>query len=293
MGGIITVGVDPARNINKQKCSVFINDYFSAEKYMEVVNQKAKVITAIAMFYDLPNPVKFVSDVVDILHPNGKFVIQLTDLCSMLKVNAFDNICHEHLEYYSFEIVKNLLESLGLEVISVSHNDVNGASIRIISAFPGKYTVDDSVRVELLEERAYLSTNPFEEFNKSIGVTKRKIKGFLKWAKEGKHTTFILGASTKGNTLLQVCGITNEDCEFALEVNKDKFGLYTLGSGIKIISEESALAKHPEYFLVLPWHFKKNFISRELIQDFLNSNGSLVFPLPKLHVTTETGDFYL
>ena len=284
------VGYDPALNLNKPEGIYFINDYFSSDVYMF---NKAKVITAIAMFYDLPNPVEFTKQVASILDDDGIFVIQYTDLCSMLRVNAFDNLCHEHLEYYSFEVVKNLLESNGLQVIDVSHNDVNGASIRVTASFPGKYRVSDSVSKELEVEKEFLTDEAFNKFSESIKSTKVKLSGFLKWAKSRNKRVYIMGASTKGNSLLQVCGVTNEDCEFASEVNKDKFGLKTIGSNIEIISEEESLIKHPDYFIVLPWHFKSSLITKSGVQDYLNSNGRLIFPLPEFTVVTTTGEFKL
>ena len=284
------VGYDPALNLNKPEGIYFINDYFSSDVYMF---NKAKVITAIAMFYDLPNPVEFTKQVASILDDDGIFVIQYTDLCSMLRVNAFDNLCHEHLEYYSFEVVKNLLESNGLQVIDVSHNDVNGASIRVTASFPGKYRVSDNVDKELKIEKEFLTDDAFNKFSESIKSTKVKLSGFLKWAKSRNKRVYIMGASTKGNSLLQVCGVTNEDCEFASEVNKDKFGLKTIGSNIEIISEEESLIKHPDYFIVLPWHFKSSLITKSGVQDYLNSNGRLIFPLPEFTVVTTTGEFKL
>ena len=161
----------------------------------------------------------------------------------MLKVNAVDNFCNEHIEYYSFVVVKNLLESCGLQVIDVSHNDVNGASIRVTAAFPEVFKVSENVQKEIEEEEKYLTKETFDGFVRNIENTKMKVKSFLVWAKEHKHRVYIMGASTKGNTLLQICGVTNKDCEFASEVNKDKFGLKTVGSNIRIISEEEALRK--------------------------------------------------
>lgn len=292
---LYTIGFDPALNLSKPNIVEFINDYFSAEAYFKDADEptKAKVVTAIAMFYDLPDPTKFVKDVVEVLDPKGIFVIQYTDLLSMLNVNAFDNICHEHLEYYSFEVVKNLLESNGLEVIDVTHNNVNGASIRITAAFPGIYKISPFVENEVSVERSLLTQTLFDRFINNISLTKAKLKSFFSWAKFHKHQVYIMGASTKGNTLLQVCGITKADCPYASEVNTEKFGLRTIGSDIEIISEDSALIKHPDYFIVLPWHFKASLKNKERIKDYLSSGGRLIFPLPRLTVVTDTGEFEL
>ena len=288
---LIKIGYDPALNIKPLREDmgiVFVQDYFNASS-----PYKAKVITAIAMFYDLKDPTKFVQDIIQTLDKEGIFVIQYTDLLSMLKVNAFDNICHEHLEYYSFEVVKNLLENNGLQVIDVSHNNVNGASIRITAAFPGVYKVSPLVENELALERATLNSKLINDFVFSIDLTKAKVTSFLKWAKFHKHRVYIMGASTKGNTLLQVCGITEQDCPYASEVNKEKFGLRTIGSNIEIISEEASLVKHPDYMIVLPWHFKESLITKPAIVDYLKSGGHLIFPLPRFTVVTNTGEYEL
>jgi hypothetical protein len=292
---IFKVGFDPALNLNKPEC-FFINDYFSYDKYTEKVktkNLKAKVVTAIAMFYDLPDPNKFVSDVVKVLDKDGIFVVQFTDLLSMFKLTAFDNICHEHLEYYSLKVVKNLLEANGLKVIDVSYNDVNGGSIRITSAHKDcyKYNVSERVEIYLEEEENYFSSedHSFSSFAKRIERGKEKMRGFLKWAKEQRKTVFLMGASTKGNTLLQVYGITKEDVPYAAEVNAEKFGLRTAGSDIKIISEDSALIKHPDYMIVPVWHFITSLRNKEKIKDYLASGGHLVVPLPEFEVFNENG----
>lgn len=291
-----TIGFEPALNIEKTPyVDKWINDYFSKEAYYREIEspKKAKVITAIAMFYDLPDPNKFVEDVAEILAQDGIFVIQFTDLMSMFKVCAFDNICHEHLEYYRLEDVVKLLMNHGLDVIDVSYNDVNGGSVRITACHHKAYPFNRNVWKYLEEERKFFETNTIETFKKCIETTKAKIQSFLKWAKEQDKRVYLLGASTKGNTLLQICEVTSEQIPFAAEVNKDKFGMRTVGSDIKIISEEEALIKHPDYFIVPVWHFKDNLINNSKIKDYLNSNGRLIFPLPEFSVITNTGEFGL
>lgn len=279
------VGFDPALNLKKHTSIEFINDYFNAEDYFRLHRiSKADVVTAIAMFYDLPDPNRFVKDVKSILDEEGIFVIQFTDLLSMFKVCAFDNICHEHLEYYRLADIMYLLGKHELDVIDVSYNNVNGGSLRVTACHSGKYPHKLSVLEALHEEEKYFLEHNFKEFNKCIELTKTKIQSFLKWAEGHSHKVYLLGASTKGNTLLQVCKVTNEQVPYAAEVNKDKFGLRAVGSNIEIISEDDALIKHPDYFIVPVWHFKSSLYSNPKILDYMNSNGRLVFPLPYFHV---------
>lgn len=275
------IGFDPSRNLQRSNNFEFVNDYFSAEKYHF---WKAKVITAIAMFYDLPDPHRFVEDVATVLRKDGIFVVQFTDLLSMIKATAFDNICHEHLEYYTLRDVNTLLETHGLQIIDVSYNDVNGGSLRVTAAHAGIYPAAERVGEFLAEEALYLKKHNLSYFKENILRTKFKVREVINWAHWHKQTVYLLGASTKGNTLLQVCELTGKDIPYAAEVNKDKFGLRTAGSDIEIISEIDALIKHPHYFLVPVWHFKESILSNPKIKDYLLSGGRLIFPLPYFHI---------
>lgn len=293
--GILRVGFDPSLNLQRKQFPLFLfcNDYFTYKAYHEGMGdgRGAKVVTAIAMFYDLPDPNSFVEDVKHILRDDGIFVIQFTDLLSMYKSTAFDNICHEHLEYYRLHDVIGLLEKHNFDVIDVSYNDVNGGSIRVTACHAGRYKVDPSVSESLEKETEFLNNYSVEDFNKAVSGIKFKVSEFLKWVSSHSHRVYALGASTKGATLLQVCGVTEKQVPFAAEVNKDKFGLRTVGSNIEIISETDAFIKHPDYFIVPIWHFKKNLLANKHVISYLESNGKLVFPLPYFHIVTKDGEF--
>ena len=286
---LFTIGFDPALNIEKPNwIHHFVNDYFSFRALWEDERLKgkpfAKVITAIAMFYDLPDPHKFVEDVAEALHEDGIFVVQFTDLLSMYKACAFDNICHEHLEYYKLADVKFLLEAHGLEIIDVSYNKVNGGSIRITAAHIGRYPVRIEVNRAYDYEDKYMKIYGLEDFKQRIEATKTKIYNFLAVADNMDLKVFLLGASTKGNTLLQVCGIDNLKVPYAAEVNKEKFGLRTAGSNIYIIPEDEALWFEPDFFLVPVWHFKESLLQNPKIRQYIQDGGRLVFPLPEFEI---------
>lgn len=279
---LFKIGFDPALNLKDKavkNCSIFINDYFTGNKYP--IDKKAKVITAIAMFYDLPDPVTFVESVEGLLADDGIFVIQFTDLISMLKINAFDNICHEHLEYYKLSDVRNLLDKFGLDVFKVSYNNVNGGSVRIFAAKNKKYPVEESVLNAIEEERSYLDNfdNPMKAFADRITYTKRTVLDFLVRSKDAGIRIYGMGASTKGNTLLQYFKIRKNLIPAIGDVNKDKFGKKTVGTGIPIISEDQMFNEYPDILFVLPWHFINDFISRNY--SFLEDGGAFVVPLPK------------
>lgn len=278
------LGYDPALNLKEKAekhCNVFVNDYFSKSSYFW---NKAKVITAIAMFYDLPEPNEFVKDVVSVLADDGIFVLQFTDLISMMKINALDNICHEHLEYYKLSDVKNLLNKHGLDIFKVSYNNVNGGSIRVFASKMNEdysFATDNSVYDALIEERAYLDSfeDPMKSFAERISKVKNTTLDFLLKAENAGIRLYGMGASTKGNTLLQYFGITKKLIPVIAEVNADKFGKFTVGSNISIISEDEAFSKHPEMFFVLPWHFIEDFIERN--KTFLEDGGAFIVPLPE------------
>ena len=281
------VGYDPALNLKEraeENCDIFINDYFCSDLLPIGTHKKAKIITSIAMFYDLTDPHDFVTSVVQALSPNGTWVIQLTDLLSMLKINAFDNVCHEHLEYYKLLDLIMLLNFHGLEIYDLEYNKVNGGSLRVYVAYANSRVVRPSVEAALESEKAYFNSfkDPFMAFHKRIKIAEIGLKDFLASAKQdGKHT-YLLGASTKGNTLLQVWGFDSSDFEFALEVNEAKFGLRTVGSDIQIIDEKVGLAKNPNHLLLLPWHFSSNMLPK--LDSYFNNGGVLITPLPNFAV---------
>lgn len=277
---VVKIGVDPALNLVEEAlehCDLFINDYFSADAVPKNY-PKAKIITSIAMFYDLPKPVAFVNDITQLLAPGGIWVIQLTDLTGMLETTAFDNICHEHLEYYSLDVIADLLYKQGLEIFDIDMNEVNGQSVRLYISWIGSHKVQPRVKELLKEERGYLKSAALTRFANRVENVRNIIRKFLE--DHSEDTIFAMGASTKGNTLLQYFGITNEQIAFAAEINPEKYGKLTVGTNIPIIPQGFIpdKLKYPDYYFVLPWHFINNFIEKE--QKFLEQGGRFFIPLP-------------
>jgi len=277
------IGFDPAptfTELAEERCDHFINDYFRSDLLPIGVHKKAKIITSIAMFYDLPDPHKFIDSIVQTLANDGTWVIQFTDLLSMLQLNAFDNICHEHLEYYKLVDLMQMFALHDLDIYDLEYNTVNGGSLRVYVAAVDSKPISPVVEQMFNYEKAYFesSKNPIVAFQKRIQIAELGLKSFLEQSRHAGKTTYLLGASTKGNTLLQVWGLSNKDFEYALEVNEDKFGLRTVGSDIPIISEKAGLAGKPDQLLLLPWHFSNNIIPR--LEPFFNAGGKLITPLP-------------
>ena len=245
------------------------------------------------MFYDLPDPNSFVADIHDILKFDGVWVIQFTDLYSMLKANAFDNICHEHLEYYTLTDIIILLKKYSLEVFDTELNDVNGGSLRMYVGHYGQHKISSSVLYTLVNEASFLRSKAgsIDSFRERIKDIKRKVVSFIREKSKDGKIFHALGASTKGNTLLQYFRLDNELIKYVAEINEDKFGLYTVGSNIEIISEKDSLKMNPDFYLILPWHFEKNFLSN--LKGYLNKGGKLVFPLPIPRIVDRIGVKYL
>lgn len=290
--GLKLVGIDPTG----MKFQHFypphiqlIPDFFSAAKVREVFGaQRAKIITSIAMFYDLEEPLAFVKQVAESLADDGLWVFEQSYMPSMLEVNAYDTICHEHLEYYGLRQVKWLLDRAGLNIIDVELNNVNGGSFSVMAAKPTAPYTPNAARVQAIlddEERQGLHTlAPYEAFRRRVFEHAAQLKALLAQLKAEGKTILGYGASTKGNVILQFCGLTPADIPYMAEVNKDKFGCFTPGTLIPIISEAEARAMNPDYFLVMPWHFRENLVARE--QDYLKRGGKLLFPLPKIDVVS-------
>lgn len=283
--GMIRVGFDPAYNLASeasQKCDYFVNNYFSADYYP--LPYRAKVVTAIAMFYDLEDPNKFIEDVISILDEEGIFVIQFADLVSMLETNDFPTICHEHIEYYDLFTIKRMLERHNLRLFKVERNDVNGGSLRLYLDKKVR-KVDQSVHEELEYERSIYVPLSLKKFSDRVDDIASTVHIFISNEKQKGKTISILGASTKGNTILQVFDLDNTLIDFAADANKEKWGLKTIGTGIEIQSDEFVFSKNPDYMLILPWFFATNFISK--YRDYLENGGMFIIPLPEPTLVTK------
>jgi len=275
---LITIGCEPAKNLNKalkKNCDYFIENFWSKKELNKVLLRnklkKPKIITAIGMFYDLEEPNKFIKDAADSLDKDGIFIAQLMCLKTMIEKNDLGNICHEHIEFYSLKSLKYLFEKNGLEIFKIEENDINGGSYRIYCRKFKKGSIKLKNENVLQLMRGFIKR-----------VKKNKImttKFINKKVKEGKKI-FLYGASTKGNTDLQYYKLNNRKISYGAERSPEKWGKYTIGTGIKIISEKMARKLNPDYFFVTPWGFIKEFVKRE--KKWLKKGGAFILPFPKL-----------
>jgi hypothetical protein len=284
------VGIDPT---GRKFASFYTDDitllpdFFSAEVFRARFPQdKAKIVTSIAMFYDLEQPLRFVRDIASVLADGGVWHFEQSYMPSMLRTHSYDTICHEHLEFYSFKVVKSMLEQCGLRVVDVQMNAVNGGSFAVTACKAGAPHRSNLPIIEWLlqqEEDLGLDTpQPYRAFEASVYSHRKNLLRLIDSLVADGKTVFGYGASTKGNVLLQFCGLTSKHLPCIADVNEQKFGCFTPGTNIPIVSEKEAHAMSPDYFLVLPWHFKHTILERE--KAFLAQGGKFIFPLPEIEI---------
>jgi SAM-dependent methyltransferase len=287
-------GIDPSNLALEVEGDIeVIQDFFPSERLGYSAGPDGfDAITSIAMFYDLEEPRAFVEAVGSILNKDGIWIFEMAYMPSMLEMNSYDTICHEHLEYYSFSVVENLLRSCGLRVIRVAFNDINGGSIRCYATHADSNRRRDRESVEAIERvrraefELELDTNrPYRHFQERIDGHRVELGALLRDLKRAGETIHVYGASTKGNTILQWCGIDGSIIDCASDRNPDKDGARTIGTNIPIVSEEKSRALKPDYYLVLPWHFREEFLAREAT--LLEQGTKFIFPLPEIQIVDQ------
>lgn len=285
---ILKIGVEPVQKLAeecKKYADIVINDFFNYASFKKQAGaKKADIVTIISCFYDMEEPNEFISDVVKILKKDGIVVIQQNYVKLMLEQNAFDNIVHEHLEYYSLLSLQNLLARHGLEVFDVEVNDLNGGSFRTYIARKGSRPIAKSVKeMEKAESKVgFDSEKIYKDFVKKVKKEAEQLYAFIKQEVAKGKKVYLYGASTRGNTLLQFAGLDNALISAAVERNPEKWGKKIASVSIPIISEEQARKEKPDYMLVLPWFFKEEFLKRE--KKYLENGGHFIFPLPKFEI---------
>jgi NDP-4-keto-2,6-dideoxyhexose 3-C-methyltransferase len=288
--GCTLVGVDPTgakfRKFYPSHIQL-IPDFFSAATVREHFGErKAAVVTSFSMFYDLEEPMTFMKEIAEVLDDEGVWVLEQSYMPTMLERNSYDTVCHEHLEYYALKQIKWMTDRLGLKIIDVEFNDINGGSFSLMVAKQASSHAESPQVSAILEKEARTGLDtlqPFEDFAKRVAASRTTLRAFLDEAKQFGKTVCALGASTKGNVLLQYCKMTETDIARVGEVNPDKYEAFTPGSLLPIVSEEDVLAMQPDYLLVLPWHFRGFFVEHPR---YFGHN--LIFPLPQLELVRTT-----
>lgn len=289
--GVTYVGIDPTISRFKSyypRNFKISSDFFSKDKYFNLSKgQKAGAITSIAVFYDIINPNNFVSNVKEILCENGVWVMEQSYLPILIKNNAYDSICHEHLTYFTLKQINYLCDQNNLRVFKVSLNHMYGGSIRVFICHKNaKFKINfNSIQNCNRLEKKYINNKKFLYFKRNIQLLSKKLNHIIKKIVKEKKIIHVCGASTKGNIILQYSKIDKKYISYAADRNPLKWSRKMPGSNIPIVSENNSRSKKPNFYLVLPWHFKKEFIERE--KKFLTAGGQLIFPLPKVHIVSK------
>lgn len=284
--GATLVGIDPTGVKFRQfypKHIELISDFFSAPLLRaHHPHRKAKVVTSFSMFYDLDAPMEFMREVHEVLDDEGIWVFEQSYMPKMLSANSYDTVCHEHVEYYALRQIEWMATRVGFRILDVEFNDVNGGSFSVTVAKTSSQLQSQPSVLHAHEKECSFglaTLDPYRAFEGRVTETRRQLRTFIRSACDEGKTVAALGASTKGNVLLQFCGITNSEIGCVAEVNSDKYGCYTPGTWIPIVPEERVLDSKPDYLIVLPWHFRDFFINNRKFHDV-----NLVMPLPNLEI---------
>lgn len=282
------IGIDPTIKKYKKFYSKKIktkSQLFNKTEYLKVSsNQKAKAITSVAMFYDVQNPNKFVSEIHDILHKDGIWVMEMFYIPILLKYNAYDSVCHEHITYLTYKHIEYLCKNNNLRIFNATLNSMNCGSIRYFICHKNAKFKSNYININKCKkyEKKLGKNKIYYNFKKRIKKISEKLNILIKKINYRKKTIHIYGASTKGNVLIQFSKLSKKNIPYAAERNPSKWNRKMPGSDIPIISEKTSRSMKPDYYLVLPWHFKNDFIKRE--KKFLTNGGKLIFPLPKIEI---------
>ncbi len=287
---IFTAGIDPTiRKFRKRykNINLKISNFFSRKEIIKHTNKKFKIISALSVFYDIEKPHDFLKDVFSLLHDDGIFVLEQADLQSIIDLKMFDTICHEHLEYYSHKVIINLLKENNLILFDYTKNDINGGSTQYYIKKNKNYSIEVKhkkiKKLLSLEKKFGLNKiSTYKAFFKNIQNTKIKLIKLLNKIKKNKEIIHGYGASTKGNVLLQYFGISSDYLDYISDRNPLKDGMFTPNTKIKIINEDLSRKLKPNYYLVLPWHFKKEILLRE--KKIIKKGTKFIFPLPELKI---------
>lgn len=289
--GIVRIGIDP---VGKKFADCYVDglqlipDFFHPDTYLDAFGTKARLVTSIAMFYDVPDPSVFVDGIFQILADDGVWHFEQSYLPSMLRTNSFDTVCHEHLEYYSLSVIVKLLEKAGLRILDVDLNSVNGGSFAVTAAKADSPHSENTAVINWLlreEEKLLLHTpEPYLRFAERSADLRDSLRSLVHSLNLSGYTIAGYGASTKGNVTLQYCGFTAADLSFLAEVNDFKFGKFSPGSLIPILSEQELKHRAPDFLLMLPWHFREGLLSKE--SEYLLKGGKFIIPFPYVEIVS-------
>jgi len=284
--GLDLLGIDPTAGKFRQYYPDHVDlvaDFFSAAVVRASrPDKQVRVVTSFSMLYDLESPLQFMHEIHEVLADDGVWMFEQSYMPAMLEMNAYDTVCHEHLEYYALRQVKWMADRAGFRIVDVEFNDINGGSFSVTVAKTASELPESRDLVHVLQREVELGLDtlaPYQAFAARVAASRRELRDFIDRAHREGRTLAALGASTKGNVLLQYCGLDSTAVAVVGEVNPEKYGCYTPGTWIPIRPELEVLASKPDYLVVLPWHFRTFFLGNSRF-----AGMRLLFPLPRLEV---------
>ena len=285
---LVRVGIDPSSEKFADRFQSDIKivfDFFSEKSVRPIIgNSQCKIITSIAMFYDLDDPIDFIKQISSLLSTDGVWALELSYFPLLLSQLTYDQICHEHVTYLGLRELDWMFKRAGLKTLDVFFNDMNGGSIYLyVGHADGPYKPNNKKIQDVLDSEKILGNDaPLKRFENRVQSHRDEVLHFFDLARAAKKTIYGYGASTKGNIVLNYCGITTEDLIAIGDKNPEKDGLVTPGTRIPIISHDELRNIKPDYLFVLIWHFRHEVISDEI--EYLKGGGKMIFSLPRLHV---------
>ena len=280
-------GIDPSASAfikNYKKDVNIIIDFFNKKNVKKNFIDKGlkfSLITSYAVFYDIEEPNNFCKDINALLTKNGVWSVEFSYFPLLLNNLTYDQICHEHCVYYSLGTFKKIISKNNLKILDFSFNEINGGSIEVVVAKKNSKFKSQRLKINsTIQDEKKINQKDFEKFNLRMENSKKNLQLFLMGQK--KKDVIGYGASTKGNVILNYCGITKKNLLYICDANKAKEGKFTPGSHIEIISKCKMRRLNPKYLLVLIWSFRSEVIKQE--EKFIKKGGKLIFPLPVLHI---------
>lgn len=260
--------------------------FFSADAYRAVTDQEADIVTSIAMFYDVENPIGFAREIHEILSPEGIWHLELSYTPWVLREAAFDTVCHEHLLYMNYANLHFILREAGFKPIRIVTNTVNGGSIALTAVKSSSSAAEDyevsRAILDIEKHEGSGTMQAWQEFGHNVRLRQLGVRTLLENLKSAGKSVSALGASTKGNVLLQSAAIDSTLIDVVGDVNPDKYGKFLPGSGIPIVPEDEVIRSAPDFLLLLPWHFRSSLVEKH--RDYLLNGGRMIVPLPQLEV---------
>lgn len=282
------VGIDPAKNVTfvLEGRARHLREYFGAKAYSKVAKKKAKLIFSVAMFYHLHDPTSFCREVEECLTDDGVFIVQMAYLPAMLRTNMYDNIVHEHAGYYATHHMQWIFERAGLEIFDVLENDVYGGSFRVFAKKKGSasFPATDRYRANLVAEESLGIRDPetYRQFERRVAKTRDDLRDLCASLRAQNKTIWVYGASTKGNTIMQYCGLGRSEIVAAADASPFKVGKFIVGADLEIRDEPTMRRARPDYLLALPYSFVDAFIERE--RDLVAAGTKFIVPLPDVRI---------